>query len=100
MDEYIPPSKWTTQARYKRRKKDLGLCLDCSEKAVPGKLKCQKHSDGDNAKAKKYQAKMRAINLCTICGKEEPYKPGVGRCEHCHQLAAYSQRLRMSNLYI
>ena len=94
--------------KYKRKHKEAGLCLFCSEKVLPGYLYCRKHllskheSDArwyraNIDKKKKYFKKLKKgrieNNLCVECGV--PLDPdidsGVKRCLNCrHQV--YRQR--------
>jgi len=39
--------------RWKQQHKELGLCVDCNEKAVDGYIRCQKHLDDREARRKK-----------------------------------------------
>ena len=42
-----------------RRRLELGLCVECSDEAVPGRYRCQKHLDGDAARAKKARERKK-----------------------------------------
>jgi len=54
--------------RYKQRHRELGLCVDCSRPAVPGKALCEVHI------ATRKERDGRAViyrienGLCSLCG--------------------------------
>lgn len=67
--------------RYYERKK-TGLCMYCPEKALPGKIRCQIHTEI----ASDYSAGRRDIRIlqgiCVRCGKQ-PAARGKQHCQSC-----------------
>jgi hypothetical protein len=83
--------------RYKEKHKALGLCIDCSNEAMPGRLRCVCCGDRENKNGKRlrrlYPEKMRAkdqrirqkrlaLGLCPNCGglRDEPSKKTCINC--------------------
>lgn len=64
---------------YKARHKAKGLCVDCSEPAVPEKNKCKKHRLEDLLRTRVRHSKHKAAGLCSYCN--EYALPGKSLCE-------------------
>ncbi len=59
-------------AKYKKRsqyKKSNGICRDCPNKAVMGKIRCKLHQDKTNKCKREFVKKRRKSGICTRCGK-------------------------------
>jgi hypothetical protein len=52
---------------YKRRHLAQGLCVYCSEKAVPGRTLCKKHLLNHRSSSLKYKKKARKMKRCPDC---------------------------------
>lgn len=74
--------------RFKQRRDELGLCMECKGLRVEGKTLCQKHLDAARERSKTPQARKRVElsrkklrketfeayggPVCTCCGENEP----------------------------
>jgi hypothetical protein len=62
----------SAQQRYSRKHKRLGLCHNCTKKAVPGLTKCASCKRAANRASRAHQKQVRSerrtAGLCTMCG--------------------------------
>lgn len=86
------PEKQRLYAKQRRSKKKAnGICAGCSNPAVPGRTRCQRHLNLE----KMYSRKRRVYStrdwrqewlekgLCKVCGSAE-FVPGKKVCERCY----------------
>ena len=75
-----------------RKRREDGICYQCSERAEPGRTKCRKHLDEQAAYGRRW-ARMRgkAPGVCNQGGCTRPCAPGLAKCRAC--------RLRKSDAY-
>lgn len=69
--------------KWREKQKELGLCMGCKEKALPGKTRCAKHTDDNNRRTSARHRKLNSEGKCKACGKEP--KDGKKLCEECSQ---------------
>lgn len=60
-------TKWEKREKYRAEQKRLGLCIECNEKAEPGRVRCQNHLDKRNTLNKNWVKRHKAEGLCTHC---------------------------------
>ena len=78
--------------KYKEDHKKKGLCVDCSEPAVVGKTRCEKHFERnriyDNKRNKARKQKYKDENKCPKCSApltELDLEDGYIECCNCRQ---------------
>src|SRR5882762_6979050 len=72
---------------YKEHKK-LGLCVQCNDKPIDGKVMCQKHLDKSRQKLISHREKLSSKGLC-VCGK-----PLDSKRKNCRQCIKSTGKLR------
>jgi len=93
-------SKVPTSEYYKERRdwlKKYGLCINCKEKAEPGKLYCfecaekasarsrryhQEHAQEKNERSRNRYSRLKESGICVRCGKRQAEK-GKAHCSTC-----------------
>lgn len=67
---------------YKQLHKAIGLCLDCSEPAEPGFLRCNKHGRAQTERRRRYEGRNRAArNAANLEIRARFIRQG--RCRSC-----------------
>ena len=63
----------------------LGLCVDCSEKALTGLTRCEKHRKSHVENNRELKHWRQANNKCPSCGTplEEEIDSGNTKCFNC-----------------
>lgn len=67
---------------FREKRKSLGGCVRCKNKAVPGKLRCRKHILSERAKSRESKAKRKDCRLCATCGGRKEKTTGES-CDRC-----------------
>lgn len=92
------------QTRYRKRRMEVGGCIDCSQPAIPGKVRCNKHLLNNYVRVKQYtlknpglraykQARLRELHKlegkCTRCAVELDVYADAGytKCLNCRETA-------------
>jgi len=76
---------------YKDLHKSLGLCINCSEKALPNNVCCIKHKITHNSFMVGYmrdlKKKRKQKGLCTDCGifLDSDIDNGHVKCQNCRE---------------
>ena len=97
---------------YKQRHREKGLCANCSEKALPGRLLCYTHYQNHklwkedptkhSIRNKKIRQQWKKNNQCSKCGApldEEGYKQCMNCRMHIHiPRWAYWHELRVRGI--
>ena len=55
--------------RYEQRHREKGLCHKCSNVAVEGRVRCEKHLSEDADRVAKRRDRWRRDHLCPQCGR-------------------------------
>ena len=101
---------------YKKRHKELGLCVDCSEPAYPDMNRCLKHyrihrkgnlrryyknSEKERQRARKKRILRKAEGRCTKCTAPLDPDADKGRvnCCNCNE-GIYNERLILGNTIV
>lgn len=76
---------------YKAKHKSVGLCVDCSDWALPGRIRCKKHQESLRPLMRKALRKIRARRRdegrCTSCGVplHSDMDTGKVKCLNCRE---------------
>jgi len=70
----------------KKLKKEKGICVDCTEPAFNGHIRCAGCIMKDHARFKKRQSENKKNKVCVRCGKEP--MPKKNMCEECLQYSS------------
>ena len=70
---------------YKKKHRALGLCVDCSHKALDNLIYCDVHNTNNKIRAKKITKKRILDKYCTRCGNElhDEMDLGYAQCTSC-----------------
>lgn len=69
-------------AEYKRLHREKGLCVDCSEQAYPGRIRCVKCLELESVSSKKYYRKNR-VELIQKGRESRKQRVANGECIRC-----------------
>lgn len=58
-----------------------GLCVNCSERAVEGRLRCERHLEYLRTRMRTLRRERRAEGVCTQCSNRLPFRWGM--CARC-----------------
>ena len=61
-------------ARYRRRKRSLGICVTCVRPAIPGLSMCHVHTVEANVRSVERKKRFRELGLCRDCGRPKTDK--------------------------
>ncbi len=76
----------------RERRKAAGLCVHCSERAVPGRTMCPRHFEEYKGGFARLRAARIRDGLCPACGK--PRAPDRRHCPECLHLQSAKQKRR------
>lgn len=69
------------RAEYKWRHRIAGLCVECSERAATGSIRCYKHLATHREQLRADKVELRAKGRCEVCGG--PKMRNTTRCGKC-----------------
>src|SRR5262249_42059500 len=83
--------------RHTRR--SLGLCSECDEKAVDGRVFCEFHREQNRLRNQRHREKRIRAGICLIC--QQPSVPGKARCqEHLRKQAQSARKVKENRMTI
>lgn len=88
-------SKKQYHAQWVKSQKEKGLCIRCTESAVPGRSMCEFHLEQNRKRASKKKMKRRKKGLCYDC--DQPAAPGKTRCEYHLKLREDERKYRIEH---
>lgn len=85
-----------TRAAWRAHRRAMGLCVDCREKARPGRSYCEKHAERNRLLTEQKRIQRRKSGRCVACG--DMAMPGKSRCRLCNIAHNETCRLRKVRL--
>lgn len=72
---------------YREKSKRIGVCITCTEPAIPGRVNCIKHAQTVNVISQKQKLKRKDENRCITCGIPLHYQmdKGFKTCLNCRE---------------